>query len=119
MEVETTEHILHFHEAGRVEAFHATTDCLDSFMGKMETEPHLAEILSEFVHERVLESMETICFGRLSRFSALARSQDAIGWQRLLEGMVLVEIAVSHETADFLGSWMREMETDPDLAEIL
>ena len=37
--------------------------------------------------------MEAICFGRTSHFSALARSQDAIGWQRLLEGMVLVEIA--------------------------
>ena len=36
--------------------------------------------------------MEAICFGRPSRFSALARSQDAIGWQRLLEGMVLVKI---------------------------
>ena len=37
--------------------------------------------------------MEAILFGRLSHFSALARLQDAIGCQHLLEGMVLVEIA--------------------------
>ena len=60
MEVETTEHILHCHEAGRVEAFHATADCLDIWMGEMETDPDLAEILSEFVHERGSESMEEI-----------------------------------------------------------
>ena len=59
-------------------------------MGDIETDPDLAEILSEFVHESGSESMEAIYFGRLSRFSALARSQDAIGWQRLLEGMVSV-----------------------------
>ena len=47
-------------------------------MGEMETDPDLAEILSEFVHERGSESMEAICFGRPSRFSTLARSQDAI-----------------------------------------
>ena len=93
MEVETTKHILHCHEAGRLEAFHATADCLDSCMGEMETDLDLAEILSEFVHERVSELMETICFGRPSRFSALVHSQDTIGWKRLLEGMVSVEIA--------------------------
>ena len=37
--------------------------------------------------------MEAICFGRQSRFSALTRLQDAIGWKRLLEGMVSAEIA--------------------------
>ena len=76
-----------------MEAFNATADCLDSWMVEMETEPDLAEILLEFVHERGSEPMEAICFGRPSRFSALVRSQDEIGRQRLLEGMVLVEIA--------------------------
>ena len=37
--------------------------------------------------------MKAICFGHPSRFSALACLQDAIGWQRLLEGIVSVEIA--------------------------
>ena len=60
MEAETAEHILHCHEAGRVEAFHANADCLDSWMGEMETDPDLAEIISEFVHERGSESMEAI-----------------------------------------------------------
>ena len=45
VELETTEHIFHCHEAGRVEVFHATTDCLDSWMGDMETDPDLADIL--------------------------------------------------------------------------
>ena len=74
-----TEHILYYHEAGRVEAFHVTAYCLESCMGEMETDPDLAEILLEFEHERESESMEAICFGRPSRFSALARWQDAIG----------------------------------------
>ena len=60
VEVETTEHILHCHEAVRVEAFHPTTDYLDSWMGEMETNPDLAEIISEFVHKRGSESMEAI-----------------------------------------------------------
>ena len=37
--------------------------------------------------------MEAICFEQPSRFSALVRSQDAIGRQRLLEGILSVEIA--------------------------
>ena len=90
VEVETTEHILHCHEAGRVEEFHAIAGCLDSWMGEIETDPDLAEILSEFVHKRGSESMEAICFGRPSHFSALVRLQDAIGWKRLLEVMVSV-----------------------------
>ena len=61
-----------------MEAYHATADCLDIWIGEMETNPDLAEILSEFVHERGSESMEAICFGQPSRFSALSRSQDAI-----------------------------------------
>ena len=85
LEVEPTEHILHCHEAGKVEAFHATADCLDSWMGEMENEAYLAG--------RGSESKEAVCFGRPSRFSALACSQDAIGWQGLLERMVSVEIA--------------------------
>ena len=97
VEVETTKHVLHCLDAGRVEAFHATTDYLDIWMGDMETDPDLMEILSEFVHERVSESMEAICFGQTSLFSALARSQDAIGWQRLIEGMVSAEIATLKE----------------------
>ena len=74
MEVDTTEHILHCHEAGRVEVFHVTADFLDSWMGGMETDPDLVEVLSEFVHERGSESIEAIFFGWPSRFSALARS---------------------------------------------
>ena len=66
-------------------------------MGEMETDPDLAEIISESVHKRGSESMEAICFGRPSRFRALTHSQDAIGWQRLLEGMVLVEIATQQQ----------------------
>ena len=93
MEVETSEHILHCHEAGRVEEFHVTADCLDSCMGEMETDSDLTEILSEFLHERGSESMEAICFGQPLCFSALARLQDAIEWKRLLEVMVSVEIA--------------------------
>ena len=46
------EYILHCHEAGGVEVFHATADFLDSWMGEMETDPDLEEILSEFVNER-------------------------------------------------------------------
>ena len=84
------EHILHCREAGRVEAFHVTVDCLDSWMGEMETDPNLAETLSGFVHERGSESLEAIYFGRLSRLSAFSHSRNAIGWQRLLEGMVSV-----------------------------
>ena len=90
--MEKTDHVLYCHEAGRVEAFHATADCIDSGIGEMETDPDLAEILLEFVHKRGSESMKAICFGRPSRFSALERSQDAIAWQCLLEGMVSVEI---------------------------
>ena len=78
-------------------------------MGDMETEPNLAEILSEVVHERGSESTEAICFGRPSRFSALARSQDAIGWQRLLEGMVLVK---NRDTATTTFASVRVYITD-------
>ena len=62
-------------------------------MAEVETDPELAGIISEFVHERGSESMVTICFGRPSRFNALVRLQNVIGWQIFLEGMVLMGIA--------------------------
>ena len=71
LEVETTEHILHCHEAGRVEVFHETADFLGSWMREMETDPDLAEILSEFLHERGSESMGAYA---LDRRHASARS---------------------------------------------
>ena len=36
--------------------------------------------------------MWEICRGRYGRFSSLGDSQDLIGWQRMLEGMISKEI---------------------------
>ena len=91
---ETTDHVLRCEEAGRVEAFHLTADCLEDWMECNDTQEDLAECLGRYVHGRDSETLSEICQDMGGRFHSLGRSQDKVGWRRLLEGMVVKEVAV-------------------------
>ena len=81
-------------EAGRVEAFHLTVDCLEEWMEDNETQEELAECLGQYVHGRDSETLSEICSGMGGRFDSLGRLQDKVGWRRFLEGMVVKEVAL-------------------------
>ena len=91
---ETTAHVLQCEEAGRVEAFHLTADCLEGWMEDHDTQEELAECLGQYVHGRGSEALSDICRGMGGRFRNLGRSQDKVGWRRFLEGMVVKEVAL-------------------------
>jgi len=89
---ETQDHILQCEEQGRVTAFNEVVDALEEWMEEADTEPELAELITEFVRSRGSESLSTLTFARSKRYLAFARSQDTIGWNRFLEGMISKEL---------------------------
>ena len=88
---ETTEHILLCNEAGRVDTFLKTTDLLDTWLRKMDTEPRLRAYIVQFCRGRGYRRMRQICADD-PRYHRMARSQDEIGWRRFMEGMVSARI---------------------------
>ena len=89
---ESSAHILQCEEAGRVEAFFHTADLLEEWLDDNDTDEELADCILQFVRGRGSVSMWEICRGRHGRFAPLGDSQDLIGWQRMLEGMISKEI---------------------------
>lgn len=89
----TAAHILHCEEVGWVDAFQQMADGLELWLEDVDTDPELTEVIMECVRARGLLSIAEVCEGLPGRFQQLGRSQDIIGWQRMLEGMVSVEFA--------------------------
>jgi hypothetical protein len=84
---EMTEHILLCNEAGRVDIFLRTVCLLEWWLRKMATDPVLRECIVQFCHRRGFLRMRQI-FPDHPAFQRMARSQDGIGWQRFMEGMI-------------------------------
>ena len=91
-EEETCQHVLCCEEEGRVKALNCTIDLLDSWLQKVGTNKTLRHCLVTYAKRRGGSSMENIVWGKGTRFVALARSMDSIGWRRYMEGMVSSEI---------------------------
>jgi len=85
--VETTAHVLLCPEAGRVEAFQLGTIALERWLDKADTDPDLMD-----VWRRGTITMEEAIIDAPPRFRHMALLQDKIGWRRLLEGMISMEI---------------------------
>jgi hypothetical protein len=117
---ETCCHILHCPHDGRVKALHTTISLLDRWMKQNNTNPDLRECIYEYAMGRGRTSMVEICTENDydERYRTMARSQDSIGWQRFMEGMVCKEIrAIQREHSSVTGLrcnteyWARDLVT--------
>merc|ERR1712086_667377 len=91
-EMETCAHVLHCGEAGRVEAFCRSIDWLKDWLEEVGTDLSLRVALVEYARGRGDTRMEDITRGMGPGFREMGQSQDKIGWQRFMEGMVSKEM---------------------------
>ena len=75
-----------------MKVFMRSSELLEQWRYNVDTDPELAECIVEYVQGRGQELMEEIVRGAPERFNAMGWSQDKIGWQRFLEGMISKEI---------------------------
>jgi hypothetical protein len=85
----TCTHVLQCDKVGRVEALRSSIRWLDNWLKKENTEPRLRQCLVSYAKGRGSRTMISIVGNWGQRFWTLARSQDAIGWRRFMEGMIL------------------------------
>ena len=87
---ETAGHILSCGEEGRVEALSKLSDRLLEWMIETGVDRDLVFLIVKFIREKGRMSMEEICQGHdlPPSYLEFTRSQDSIGWRRLLEGMI-------------------------------
>lgn len=91
-EEETCSHVLHCDEVGRVEALQQSIKWLDKWLRKVGTDPTLRSLAICYARNRGSLTMEQLSFDEGPGYREMGRSQDEIGWQRFLEGIVSKEI---------------------------
>ncbi len=92
--VETAEHNLLCPKEGRVEAFWLATSALEQWLDAVDIDPDLADSIVEYVQWRRTVTMVEVVQEAPHRFWSMGLSQDKIGWQRFLKGMISTEITV-------------------------
>jgi hypothetical protein len=92
LHVETAEHVILYTEEGHVEVFMRLLELLEWWLYDINMDPELVECIVEYVQGWGQELMEEIVRGALERFNEMGWSQDKIGWQQFLEGMISKEI---------------------------
>ena len=90
--IETADHVLLCPEAGQVKAFLLCTSALERWLDEADTDSGLTDSIVEYVQPRGTVMMEEAISEAPPRFRPMALSQDKIGWQRFLEGMISKEI---------------------------
>jgi hypothetical protein len=72
-----------------------------------DTDPDLADSIVEYVQQRGTVMMEEVVREAQHQFWSMGLSQDKIGWQRFLEGMISMEVTVlEHQFQALNGSCM-------------
>jgi hypothetical protein len=117
---ETAGHILRCGEEGRVQALHKISSQVLQWMSSVGTDRDLIFLVGRYIRDRDQVSMEDICdeYGLPRSLRPFALSQDQIGWQRFLEGMVSRELGrlveqegIPEDCKLSTDTWMREMIT--------
>ncbi len=85
---ETTSHVLLCDEVGRVDALLRSIDLLETWLHSVGTDPLLTDCIIQYARGRGAVSMQSLCVLLDARFRGMALSQDTIGWQRFMEGMI-------------------------------
>ncbi len=88
--LESCSHVLYCSYKGRVDAMMISVDLLLSWMAEVDTDPDLRECIVDYAKGQGALTMSEICQGMDTRCRRMARDQDEIGWQRFMEGMVMI-----------------------------
>ncbi len=99
--IETCTHIARCSETGRCKAFHQSTEEVERWLGEEQSHPDLQSLLLLYIRGRGTKTCLkcTIDLNLLSIFHEFAKSQDIIGWDHFMMGMVskmLLPIQSSH-----------------------
>lgn len=86
--VEDCAHIVQCEEVGRTAAFVESVHQFEIWLKENDTYKEVAGCLVEYLLGRGDKTFSECVEGRPTRFSAVAESQDLIGWGRFTEGMV-------------------------------
>ena len=63
-------------------------DLLKHWLTEVETNPELLDCIVEYARGQGGITMTEICYDKAHHYQLMASDQDAIGWQRFMEGMV-------------------------------
>ncbi len=80
--------MLFCNEAGRVNVLLNMIDLVEWWLREVDTDPILAQCMIQYAHGQGAVSMQSLCEELDTRFQCMARSQDMIGWQWFMEGMI-------------------------------
>ena len=93
---ETTGHVLHCNEVGRVFTLCATIRMLGEWLEEVNTSPDLRRCILEYAYGRGYKSMVE-CIDGKEYLRKMAEYQDVIGWRRFMEGMFSVHMICIQE----------------------
>ena len=108
---ETTSHLLHCREIGRIKCLTMMIRHVSNWMETVHTSPELADLITDY-----LSSKGTLLHHHqptqiLPQYSAFIQSQDTIGWSRMMEGMVSKELLML-DPIDVLGPACKISQTE-------
>jgi hypothetical protein len=83
---ETTGHVLHCNEVGRVSTLKVTIRMLGHWLEEVGTAPDLRRCILDYANGRGYKRMVE-CIGDNEYLRRMAEYQDEIGWRRFMEGM--------------------------------
>ncbi len=105
--VEMAEHILLCPKEGRVEVFRLATSALERWLDEADPDPNLADSIVEYVQWQGTVMMEEVVWTAQQQFWTMGLSQEKIGVQSFLEGMISAEItAIQQQFQTLNGSNM-------------
>ena len=96
--VQTCPHVLPYNKEGRVDARQQTIAPLDEWLKDVGMDTGSRQCLVRYLRGRGRITMEEIVWGTHSWLLIFARSQDIMGWQRFMEGMILKECQSIQQT---------------------
>jgi hypothetical protein len=103
---ETTRHLLLCREIGRVRCLNLLIRQVTGWMRAVDTAPDLSTLISEYLFTRGSLVRDNIPAPIPHQYTAFIRSQDKIGWNRMMEGMLSKELLLLDST-DVLGPYCK------------
>jgi len=92
MSKETTSHILYCREFGRVRCLNMMIHRITQWLESVGTTPELTDLLSDFLRSRGSMLHEGHQTHLPTQYTNFLRSQELIGWQTTMEGMISKEL---------------------------
>ncbi len=84
-----------------------SSQALEQWLGEADTDPDLINCTIDYVQGQGTITMALAVRNVPPQFQAFGQSQDVIGWQRFLEGMISKKLVVLQRQFHAVnGSWM-------------